>query len=166
MLTHPCPSRIAASLFVVALLSGCGNGSGTEKADSTPATTKPTTVATTEPPTLTVHASVAVINIKQSFSDAMEDGETHDCEDASTDVYEGLKMSLNDATGNVVGVAEISPTTQDMSEFENICAWDAVFTDVPPGGKFYTAKIGGYESAPVAEEDVATQKLVIDANPD
>lgn len=156
--------KLAASLAAVVLLAGCGNQDTPSKADD-PAT-KATTVATTEPPRLTVHASAAVINIKQSLSDALEDGETHDCEDASNDVYDGLKMSLRDASGEVVGVAEISPTTQDMSEFENICAWDATFTDVPPGGKFYTAEINGHESAPVAEADVATQKLVIDANED
>lgn len=149
-------------LLPFVLLSGCGK---TDTGDTTSGT-EPPTQATTEPPTHTVSASVAAINTLQIFADALDEETEADCEDVKHGLYDGARMSLKDSTGEVVAVTEIHPTELNMDQFENICAWDATFENVPAGGKFYIAEIEGYESSPVAEEDLTKRRLMIDTSED
>jgi len=136
----------AAVAVAVSLLAACGTG-GEGAPVSSPS------------PTAT-HADLTVTGAVALGSGAVIHGlpEEGQCRAHSqySDIKGGLQVSILDATGTVVAVAELDEGKTTGAD----CVWWFT-TTVPAGGRFYSAEVLDWESDKVAEADLATDVLQV-----
>jgi hypothetical protein len=155
----------AITVLAVSLAAFSGDRETPEGAVDEPpessSTSTPTPTESAEP-TSTLQAQTAVI-----VGDvlAMLDGTSAKCNrrDRMMGIAVGDQLELLDATDTTVGLAELEDASDaGLAEPpKHTCLWVATFTEVPTGGQFYKARLGKWTSESVAEEDLATQRLII-----
>lgn len=152
--------RLIAAVPALLLLAGCaGNGEGAR--DSEPDAT-PT-------PVVELKASVMVVGVNGMaiIEESLDGAASTACDDQGGEYAAlgvGEQIKLLDAQGDVVSVADLEESL--MKPPKNVCAWEATFSDVPAGGRFYSASIGKWESKAVAEDDLDSTRLLIDTTPE
>lgn len=75
------------------------------------------------------------------------------------EIEEGLQVTIADASGDVVGVAELGAGY--VPEGSDVCAFQFGVT-VPTGGEFYSATVLDWTSETMAEADLPGTALVIE----
>lgn len=139
-----------AAVVIAAVISGCGSGDEPAKPEATATTPSPEPVETFD-----VDANVITLNALAIAEEALDGVATTTCDDLSgkyAPLQDGGLLTLKDAQGSTVGVAELGDPV--LPPPDNVCAWSATFTDVEAGGEFYSISIGEFESAPRSEADV------------
>lgn len=147
---------IVVAVIVAAALTTAGCGGGGTSTD--PTVTSPPPKATPTPGPLTITGAVA-LGPGAVIQDIPEAGQCS-AHSQYADIEEGVQVSILDATGAVVAVADLDAgVTADTG-----CIWWFTAT-VPAGGKFYSAEVLDWASDKLAEADVATEVIeVLPAN--
>lgn len=141
------------------LLAGCADGESGEQA-TTPAASEPASTRsaaheetqTPEPETLTAFWHV---ELPPDASLVTADGGCSPftmhkvTDDRLRSLDTGDQVRIEDAAGAVVAIGELSRKPNNAGG----CTWGFMVEDVPAGGQFYTAVIGDWESAVLAEDE-------------
>jgi len=140
--------------LAVLVVSGCAGG----EASADPTVASPAATATPTPKPLIVTGGVA-LGPGAVIQDLPKAGQCA-AHSEYADIKKGVQVSILDATGSVVAVADLDAG----APADGGCIW--WFTaEVPAGGKFYSAEVLDWTSNKIAEADVASKVIeVLPAN--
>lgn len=163
--------RAVAAAAVALLLAACSNGGTDQEGPAAPATSEPATAAATPEVTETPgpDALSAFWHVETPPQDTLVSADGgctpftgHNVtDDRLRSLRDGDQVRIEDAAGSVVAIGELYRRTNDADG----CAWGFLIEDVPAGGTFYTATIGDWESAVLAEDDVTAGMLLFEFTP-